>query len=124
MDLVCEGPPATRIQIKGSADVYEFLREHAARWDRERLLTIILDTKHRVLGVEEVSVGCLTSTLVHPREVFKALILANAAAFIIVRNHPSGDTSPSPEDITMTRRLKEVGEILGIPLLRVPGKFA
>jgi DNA repair protein RadC len=70
-----------------------------------------------VIGFNLVAIGTLTSALVHPREVFKAAILANAAAIILVHNHPSGDPEPSAEDRALTSRLKEAGEILGIRIL-------
>jgi DNA repair protein RadC len=67
--------------------------------------------------VDEVSVGSLNQSIVHPRELFKTALLSSAAAIILVHNHPSGDPTPSREDIEITRRLKEAGEILGVKLL-------
>ena len=78
---------------------------------------LCLTTTHRVIAIHEVSRGTLDSVLVHPREVFKAALLANAAAIIVGHNHPSGDPTPSPEDLALTRRLVQVGDILGIPVL-------
>jgi DNA repair protein RadC len=78
---------------------------------------ICLTTKHRVIAYHEVSRGTLDSTLVHPREVFKAALLANAAAIIVAHNHPSGDPAPSSDDMTLTARLATAGHLLGIPLL-------
>jgi DNA repair protein RadC len=80
-------------------------------------LVVPLDTKNRVLGFHVVSVGSLGASLVHPREVFKIAILANAASVILVHNHPSGDPEPSAEDRRVTERLKEAGELVGIPVL-------
>jgi DNA repair protein RadC len=77
----------------------------------------MLDTKNRLIGINTVSVGILDSRIVHPREVFKPAILSNAAGIIVGHNHPSGDPSPSVEDTRITKRLHEVGEILGIDLL-------
>ena len=85
--------------------------------DREQVIAILVDTKNGVVGVNVVSVGDLSSCVVHPREVFKAAILANAASIILAHNHPSGDPTPSPEDIAVTRRIAEAGQILGIELL-------
>jgi DNA repair protein RadC len=85
--------------------------------DREHFGVFCLNNKHRLIGYHEVSVGTLTASLVHPREVFKPVILAGSAAFICVHNHPSGDPAPSPEDIDITRRLKEGAGILGLSLL-------
>ena len=78
---------------------------------------LCLTTKHRVIAYHEVSRGTLDATLVHPREVFKAALLANSAAIVISHNHPSGDSTPSVDDIDLTRRLAAAGELLGISLL-------
>lgn len=78
---------------------------------------LCLSSKHRVIGYHEVSRGTLDATLVHPREVFKAALLANAAAIIVAHNHPSGDPTPSPDDAALTARLAAAGEMLGVPLL-------
>ena len=85
--------------------------------DREHFVAMHLDTRHRVVSVEIVSMGTLSSSLVHPREVFKGAILANAAAIICAHNHPSGDVSPSQEDRALLKRVLEAGQLLGIPLL-------
>ena len=78
---------------------------------------LCLTTKHRLIAYHEVSRGCLDSTLVHPREVFKAALLANAAAIILAHNHPSGDPTPSPDDVALTSRLRAVGTLIGIEVL-------
>ena len=78
---------------------------------------LCLSTKHRVIAYHEVSRGTLDSTLVHPREVFKAALLANAAAIVVSHNHPSGDPSPTMDDLEVTTRLVAAGEILGIVVL-------
>ena len=103
--------------IGSAAAVWHLLRDEMASWDRERFLTLLLDGRHKAIGLEEVSVGTATASLVHPREVFKGIILANAAAFILVHNHPSGDPTPSREDREVTERLKKASELLGIRLL-------
>lgn len=103
--------------IRGPDDVWRLLGPPARTWDREHFLTLILDGKSRVLGLDEVSVGSLTATLVHPREVLKAIILANGASFISVHNHPSGDPTPSPEDLAITKRIRSAAELIGIPLI-------
>jgi DNA repair protein RadC len=104
-------------QLSTSAAVYEVFGERFAKVDREEFLDIMLDGKNRPLGFHVVSIGTLTASLVHPREVFKAAILANAAAIIVVHNHPSGDPTPSAEDVAITQRLRQAGELLGIRLL-------
>jgi DNA repair protein RadC len=78
---------------------------------------LCLSTKHRVIAYHEVSRGTLDATLVHPREVFKAAILANASALVVAHVHPSGDPTPSPDDIELTRRLVAAGTLLGIEVL-------
>lgn len=103
--------------LRSSADVYTTFRERFEKADREEFVIVPLDAKHRALGFSVVSVGSLTASIVHPREIFKLLVLSNAAAFICVHNHPSGDPSPSPEDVEITRRIREAGELLGIRLL-------
>jgi len=85
--------------------------------DREMFGVLALNTRNRVIGFNIVSVGTLDSSLVHPREVFKFAITANASSVIFFHNHPSGDTEPSSEDINLTKRLVECGELLGIPVL-------
>ena len=78
---------------------------------------LCLSTIHRVIAYHEVSRGTLDCTLVHPREVFKAALLANAAAIILAHNHPSGDPTPSPEDTDVTTRLRTAGTLLGVEVL-------
>jgi DNA repair protein RadC len=77
---------------------------------------LCLSTKCRVIAYHEVSRGTLDATLVHPREVFKAALLANAASVMLAHNHPSGDPSPSPDDCALTRRLVAAGHLIGIPV--------
>ena len=100
-----------------AADVDRVMRGISADSDREIFSVVLLSAKHRIIGVNVVSMGSLTATLVHPREVFKPAILANAAALILCHNHPSGDPTPSQEDLEITRRLRSGAEILGIRLL-------
>lgn len=84
---------------------------------KEHFVACHLDTKNRLLCVETVSVGSLTASIVHPREVFKSALISSAAALIVLHNHPSGDPEPSREDLDITRRLKEGAELLGLRLL-------
>ncbi|MEO6554690.1 MAG: JAB domain-containing protein, partial [Nitrospiraceae bacterium] len=85
--------------------------------DREQFLVCGLDAKHAIIGVNIVSIGSLTLAIVHPREVFKPLILMNAAGWICAHNHPSADTTPSQEDRVLTSRLRQGADLLGISLL-------
>ncbi|OPY55796.1 MAG: hypothetical protein A4E55_02384 [Pelotomaculum sp. PtaU1.Bin035] len=98
-------------------DAVEIMRRFLEDIDREVFAIACLNTKNEPLCVSVVSLGTLSSTTVHPREVFKVALLANAASVIIFHNHPSGDPSPSSEDKSITKRLSEAGELLGISVL-------
>lgn len=103
--------------ISNPAEAHEVAQSYLAGLDREHFAVILLNTKNRVIGINTVSVGTLNSSLVHPREVFKPAIVGNAAMVILAHNHPSGDPTPSREDVEVTRRLVEAGKILGIEVL-------
>lgn len=109
--------PCYNQQIRSSADASTLLHTYLADVDREFFVLIMLSQKNRVLGIHTVSIGSLTASVVHPRETFKAAILANAAAVILGHNHPSGDCQPSKEDRAITSRLVECGRLLGISVL-------
>jgi DNA repair protein RadC len=94
----------------------KLFREFLGDVPEEHFLLMVLDSRRRVIGMSEVSVGTLSASLVHPREVFRAAILLNGAAVLVCHNHPSGDSSPSSEDRDVTRRLQRAGELLGIPV--------
>ena len=85
--------------------------------EKERLISILLDSKNKIIGIDLVSVGTLNSSLVHPREVFRKAIAAGSNAIIIAHNHPSNSTDPSHADITIAKRLEKCGDILDIKLL-------
>ena len=104
-------------QIRCSADAARLLSEYLDGVDREHFVVFFLDQKNKIIGINTVSMGSLTASIVHPREVFKAAILANAAALICGHNHPSGDTVPSQEDRLMTSRLVSAGKLLGITVV-------
>ena len=102
--------------INSSAAVFElfrFLQEES----KEHMFSLHVDSKNRLICVELVSVGSLNASVVHPREVFKSVLLSSAAGLIMIHNHPSGDPTPSREDHEITKRLKEASELLGIRLL-------
>jgi DNA repair protein RadC len=84
---------------------------------KEHFITLHLDGKNRIMCMDRVSIGSLNQSIVHPREVFKTALLSNAAAIICVHQHPSGDPNPSSEDLSITKRLKEAGELMGIRVL-------
>ena len=116
--LVCETEgTGTADPIRDSSTAVQLFRPCVEGLDREHFLVCGLDAKHRVIGINVVSVGTLTLSIVHPREVFKPLIVMNAAAWLASHNHPSGDATPSQEDRVLTKRLREAGDLLGITLL-------
>lgn len=82
----------------------------------EKFSVIALDSKNKIIGIQIISVGSVNATLVHPREVFKFAISSNANSIFVAHNHPSGELEPSHEDIAITRRLQEAGELIGIKL--------
>lgn len=95
------------------SEFFGFCRDYPT----ESFFCVCLNNKNKMLGWSEVARGTISETIVHPREVFKPAILSNAAAVVLVHNHPSGETTPSREDLNATRRLKEAGDIIGIPVL-------
>ena len=116
--LVREGKmPTYESRIRSSANAYSVLQEFLSDTDREHFVILMLDQKNQVIGINTVSIGSLTASVVHPREVYKPLILSNAAAVILGHNHPSGAPQPSHEDRAITQRLKEAGALLGISVL-------
>jgi DNA repair protein RadC len=104
-------------RIRDAAQVYAAFKEDFTQLDREMFLVVLLDGKNGIIGFNRVSVGSLTAALVHPREVFTPALLGNAAAVILVHNHPSGDPEPSAEDRALTERLRQVGDLVGIRVL-------
>ena len=105
--------------ISSPVDAAEIAAKHFEDMasDREVFSVILLDVKNHVIGINVVSIGSLSASVVHPREVFKAAILANAANIILTHNHPSGDPAPSKEDINITARLVQAGRLMDIPVL-------
>ena len=103
--------------IKKPEQVFEVVKNFLGEVDREHLIVIVLDVKNKINSISVASVGTLNSSIVHPREVFKTAILANGVSIILAHNHPSGDTSPSKDDINITTRIKECGVLMGIELL-------
>lgn len=103
--------------VRTPEGVYRLLAPKLRGMEREALFVLTLDGRHRLTGCQRVSEGTLTTSLVHPREVFAVAIRAAAAAIIVAHNHPSGDPEPSAEDLEVTRRLSDSGKLLGIPLL-------
>lgn len=112
------GEPMKRGEsFRTSADIFRHFHASLRELRQEQFHAVFLDGKHRFLGAVLVSQGTLTSSPVHPREVFRPAIMAAAAAVVLVHNHPSGDPSPSADDLEITRRLCEVGTLVGIRVL-------
>lgn len=108
---------AERPQAHTPAETARILRDYIGESDREQFVIAFLTIRNRLIGVHTVSVGCLTTALVHPRELFKAAILSGCAGLVMSHNHPSGDPEPSAEDIALTRRIASAGALLGISVL-------
>ena len=103
--------------IRSPYDAYKLIKNFLIDSDREKFVVACLDTKNQPVNISVVSIGSVNSAIVHPREVFHEAIKNSSASIIIAHNHPSGDPTPSKEDINITKRLKECGELLGIKVL-------
>jgi DNA repair protein RadC len=103
--------------VKTPSDVAGLVQGRLKGKKKEYFLALLLDTRNQLIRVAEISVGSLDSSIVHPREVFKEAISASAASVIFAHNHPSGDTEASEDDIQLTKRLAEAGELVGIDVL-------
>lgn len=110
-------PIARGQPVRSPRDVQRHFRGRLRDSQRESFHVLLVDARHRLISTEEVSVGTLTASLVHPREVFRGAIRNAAAALVLVHNHPSGDPSPSAEDRSVTERLRSAGALLGIRVL-------
>lgn len=97
--------------------IVDYLQEKLKREKKEHFVVLYLNAKNQLIYEETISIGILNANLVHPREVFKPAIEHLAASIIVVHNHPSGETEPSQDDIEVTKRIKEVGKIMGIDIL-------
>jgi len=104
-------------QVKTPDEVISLVRGRLKGKKKEHFLALLLDTRGQLIKISEISVGSLDSSIVHPREVFKEALSASAASVIFVHNHPSGDPEPSEDDIKLTERLAQAGEVMGIEVL-------
>lgn len=104
-------------KISTPKDAIEIVKVILEDCDREKLVVCCLNTKNEPTSISTVSIGTLNSSIVHPREVFKTAIMSNSASIILFHNHPSGNTQPSKEDISITERIKEAGKIIGIEMI-------
>lgn len=105
-----------RVEIKNTETIFREMRD-IKHWGKEVFVGFYLDTKNRVISREIIGIGTLNSCIIHPREVFRTAIIRNSNSVILAHNHPSGSLDPSDEDIQITKRLKEAGDIIGIKLL-------
>lgn len=105
------------VTVRKPQDAADYVMEELRYLKKEHFLCLFLNTKNHIIAQETLSVGTLNASLVHPREVFRAAIQRSSASIICVHNHPSGDPTPSPEDIALTKRLVEAGELVGIEVL-------
>jgi DNA repair protein RadC len=109
--------PASLPTIKKPQDVFKLLQGSFQDLDREHFKVLHLNVKNQVLKIETNAIGILSSAPVHPREVFKEAIKTNSASLILAHNHPSGDPTPSSDDLALTARLRDAGEVLGIQIV-------
>lgn len=117
MRIVRDSSTATPRHIKSPADIAAMLNERYGQADREIMVIVLLDTKNKVLAIDPIAVGGLDYAIISMREVFKSAIMIGAAGIILAHNHPSGDPTPSPEDVTLTRRIVEAGKLMEIEVL-------
>lgn len=110
-------PVYEKLPIHKPKDVYDLLAPELRHLTKEHFVCLFLNTKNRVIFKEIISIGSLNAAIVHPREVFRAAIKRCSASLICAHNHPSGDSTPSQEDVNLTKRLVEVGKIVGIDVL-------
>ena len=115
--LIASAKPIEKIHLSCPQDVADFLMPRLRYAAKEQFVVILLNGKNKVIGTEVVSEGSLSSSIVHPREVFAPAILHHAAAIMVAHNHPSGDPKPSIEDEEVTRQLLRSGKVLGIPMI-------
>lgn len=108
---------AKRVKVNNPETIRNLLMDELRFLKQEVFIVILLNTKNEIISEETISKGTLNSTIVHPRDVFSIAIRKNAHSVMLVHNHPSGSIDPSQEDINITKRLKEVGELVGIPVL-------
>lgn len=115
--LVRKGSIKTQPMVRSSDRAKEVCIEYLKDSPCERFVIVMLSTQNQLIGMSEITVGTLDASLVHPREVFRPAILANASAIIVAHNHPSGVLVPSSQDHAVYSRLKQAGELLGIRVL-------
>jgi DNA repair protein RadC len=111
------GAAKQKITVKTPEDAYNELKGKSRGQKKEHFWAIFLDTRNQIIRTAEISVGSLDTSIVHPRELFKEAISASASSLIVAHNHPSGNPEASQDDIKLSRRLKESGDLVGIELV-------
>ena len=106
-----------RIRLNSAKEVAEFIAPKMIYLEKEKLKALFLDSRKKLIKTETISIGSLNESIIHPREIFRSALKENAAAIIIVHNHPSGDPTPSKDDIKITKQLIKCGKMIGIPIL-------
>ena len=110
-------PTKHKQKIESPKDVFELLKNDLGDKKKEHFKVLSLDSRNKLISIDDVSIGTINANLVHPREVFKTAIQHLAVSIIIVHNHPSGDPEPSEDDLEITKRIVEVGKLIGINIL-------
>ena len=106
-----------RHELNSTKAVYNFIKPYITSRQKEHFIVVCLDSRRRFLGVDNISIGTINQSIVHPREVFKPAINRNASFVVLVHNHPSGDVNPSLDDLTTTERLVDAARMIGIPIV-------
>ena len=100
-----------------AADIYKLIKPYLMSREKEHFLIVCLDSRRRLISIENLSIGTVNQAIVHPREVFRPAIAKSAAFIVLAHNHPSGDTNPSLDDMQVTDRLVEASKLVGIPII-------
>lgn len=109
--------PGDVVVVRSPRDAADYIMDELRYLKKEHFICLFLNTKNHIIAKETLSIGTLNASLVHPREVFRAAIKLSSASIICAHNHPSGDPAPSPEDVSLTKRLAEAGQLVGIEVL-------
>jgi DNA repair protein RadC len=112
-----EPDDVAQYSIKDPDSLVKVMRKGIQEKAKEHFMLVLLNTRNKVIAIKTISVGTLNASLVHPREVFKGALMHSASSIILVHNHPSDDPEPSDDDLTLTRRLKDAGRLMGIEVL-------
>lgn len=115
-ELLNEQSPLYDIHVGSPRDAFPVLKKYGAK-TKEHFVILLLNGAHSVIKEEVISIGLVNRTVVHPREIFRPAIIGNAVAIIMCHNHPSGSLDPSPEDVSITKRMKRSGDLLGISVI-------